>query len=307
MSAPEAGDAPQAADIRALRWIAPGVDQVKALTTRPVACEKDDYDLFVISTMAQVSDVGKVPIGRMAFESPALLGGAAGRMGLSCSSCHLNGRDNPDFFVEGVSDKPGTADVTSSMFSKVRGDDNFNPVPIPDLAARDGKQIKDRRSEALRQKVHGLVVEEFDGQEPAAGVFEALLAYLDVLDMGQCANPTEHVKVDAGRDASDAWLAVIAANDFLRAGKTADALLMARVSRSVLERMHERFVARDQADVREALVSASRAVETWADGVRSGSVSEAPVEQVKAAADMVRKGAGESLYSPEVLRAALAR
>src|SRR5689334_1673565 len=151
-SAPEA-DAPVTRDsLRALRWVAPQSDAVKALTMAPVACAleppKENND-----------ERFRLALGRIAFESPALLGGAAARMGLSCSSCHKNGRDNPDFFVEGVSGTPGTADVTSSLFSKVRGNGAFDPKIIPDLAARNGGQIKDRKSKAFRDKVHGLIVE----------------------------------------------------------------------------------------------------------------------------------------------------
>ena len=130
-SAPEA-TAPVTPDsLRALRWIAPQADAVKALTIAPVACETPPPRMPDGQSL-------KLTLGRIAFESPALLGGAAARMGLSCSSCHINGRGNADFFIAGVSGAPGTADVTSSLFSKVRGNDALDPVPIPDLAARDG-------------------------------------------------------------------------------------------------------------------------------------------------------------------------
>ncbi|MGF7473737.1 hypothetical protein WFJ45_23635, partial [Salmonella enterica subsp. enterica serovar Minnesota] len=70
-------------------------------------------------------------IGRAAFNSPLLLGGQAARAGLSCASCHRNGRGNPDFHFPGISGAPGTADVTASLLSSHRGDGQFNPKPIP--------------------------------------------------------------------------------------------------------------------------------------------------------------------------------
>ena len=246
-------------------------------------------------------------LGQLAFESPALLGGAAGRMGLSCSSCHLNGRGNPDFFVEGVSGARGTADVTSSIFSKVRGNQTFDPVPIPDLAARDGKQIRDRRSAAFREKVHGLVVEEFDGQEPPAHVFDALLDYLDNLDVAGCRDAAARVQLTPFDDFRSAQLALGAAVDLQGEGRTADALLMARVARSFLEKLHERFIAPEQGDVRAGLVAASRAIETWSDAVRKGEAAPSPLAALRSGDEIRAEGAGDrSLYNPDVLRAALA-
>ena len=193
-------DAPEASDIRALRWLAPGADKVKFLTTRPASCIRPrapDEAVITFGNGDVRTSEQTLEIGRLAFESPALLGGAAARMGLSCSSCHLNGRDNPAFFIEGMSSAAGTADVTSSLMSKVRGDGTFNAVRIPDLAAKDGKQIKDRRSAEFRTKVHGLIVEEFDGQEPPADVFNSVLLYLDRLDASGGCNDWRRTQVSA--------------------------------------------------------------------------------------------------------------
>jgi tetratricopeptide (TPR) repeat protein len=42
-----------------------------------------------------------VAIGRIAFRAPLLLGGQAARAGMSCATCHRNGRGNPDFLFPG--------------------------------------------------------------------------------------------------------------------------------------------------------------------------------------------------------------
>jgi hypothetical protein len=185
--------------------MAAGHDPVAFLTTRPVQC--GHHAMRKPFNDGQWT-IDQRDVGRLAFESPALLGGQAARQGLSCSSCHLNGRGNADFHIENVSGDAGTADVTLSLFSKVRGDGTFNPVPIPDVAARDGHQIKDRKSAAFRAKVHGLIVEEFDGQEPPPYVFEAVIGYLDALDIGACPDTSARVKVRLSDDLDAATAAL---------------------------------------------------------------------------------------------------
>ena len=109
-------------------------------------------------------------IGRIAFRAPLLLGGQAARVGLSCSTCHKNGRSNGHFHFPGLSSEPGTADVTNSLMSSHRGDGIFNPKPIPDLAGDPAKLkvSRDPRTRELPTFIHGLITQEFDGPEPPA-------------------------------------------------------------------------------------------------------------------------------------------
>ncbi len=302
-SAPEAGDAPLTRDsLRALRWIAPGADKVKALTMLPADCSP--FPIGVGKADSDTANMNVRGLGKLAFESPALLGGAAARMGLSCSSCHLNGRGNPDFFVEGVSGAPGTADVTSSLFSKVRGDGTFNPVPIPDLAARDGKQIKDRKSPEFRSKVHGLVVEEFDGQEPPPEVFEAVLAYLDSLDIARCPNPDAQAAQTYGLDVE---AAINASIDAQQPDTMPDvALFNIRVARERLERLHERYAGDELEATRRKLMTMSQAMANNAARIRDGK-SPAPLDEWVSLSIALEAGAKKSLYNPGVLRAALSK
>jgi hypothetical protein len=279
-----------------LRWIAPGAAKVRALTTAPVACEPP-------SRKAPDDESLKLTLGRVAFESPALLGGAAARMGLSCSSCHINGRGNADFFVPGVSGAPGTADVTSSLFSKVRGNGAFDPVPIPDLAARDGTQMKNRNSEAFRDKVRGLIVEEFDGQAPPAYVFDAVLAYLDSLDVAHCADPAATQKADY----LDDYAAVMSASTILLT-KDAPAevkLFYTRAARERLERLHERYAGRGEA--RGQIEALSDRFASAAEATRAGQPSPAVAMEVVSLIGPLFGEAGRSLYNPDMLRAALAK
>jgi len=283
------GEALKASDIVQLRWIAKGSDRVAVLTQLPPSCE------------VAGGDTGARRLGKIAFESPALLGGAAARMGLSCSSCHLNGRGNVDFFLDGLSDKAGTADVTSSVLSRVRGDGNFNPKPIPDVGLRDGKQIRDRRGPEFAAKVHGLIEEEFDGQVAPPQVFDAVIAYLDGLDPAACG--TGGVPVSAGRDLD----AVKAAYEGAITAQDRDvSLFYLRAARARLERIHERYGAPEQGAIRRELVDISRGMEVLADAIRTDrkiSVFEPDWDGL-----LVRLlgEAPRSLYDPEMLRAALA-
>ena len=294
-SAPEA-IAPVTSDsLRALRWLAPDADAVSALTTAPVACappaprQPDDQSL-------------KLTLGRVAFESPALLGGAAARMGLSCASCHINGRGNSDFFVAGVSGAPGTADVTSSLFSKVRGNGAFDPVAIPDLAARDGTQMKDRTSKPFEDKVRGLIVEEFDGQAPPPYVFDAVLAYLDSLDIAHCAEPATMQKADY----LDDYAAVMSASTILlKQDAPAEVkLFYIRAARERLERLHERFVG---GEARAALEAMSVRFASVADDIRNGHAPTDFIRDLTSLIGPLFKEADRSLYNPDALKAALTR
>ena len=111
------------------------------------------------------------------FGTPTLLGGQAAKAGLSCASCHINGRDNPHFLLAGVSAAPGTADVTNSFFSAARGNARFDPVAIPDLAM-PGKVARDPDTRALEAFIRTLIVEEFGGQEPTPAMLDALATYV---------------------------------------------------------------------------------------------------------------------------------
>lgn len=292
-SAPEA-TAPVTPDsLRALRWIAPQADAVKALTIAPVACETPPPRMPDGQSL-------KLTLGRIAFESPALLGGAAARMGLSCSSCHINGRGNADFFIAGVSGAPGTADVTSSLFSKVRGNDALDPVPIPDLAARDGSQITDRKSKPFEDKVLGLIVEEFDGQPPPPYVFESVLAYMDSLDIAHCADPAATQKADY----LDDYAVVMSASTILLT-KDAPAevkLFYIRAARERLERLHERFVG---GEARVALEAMSARFASVADDIRNGVAPPDFISDLTSLIGPLFKEADRSLYNPDVLRGAL--
>jgi hypothetical protein len=151
---------------------------LEALTSSPAEC---------LTLPTDRTERQNVALGRAAFRSPLLLGGQAARAGLSCASCHKNGRGNPDFHFPGLTGAAGTADVTSSLMSRLRGDGNFNPKPIPDLALDVPKVSRDPASPALRAFLRGLIVEEFDGAEPPPRLLDGLTAYVRALSPAACA------------------------------------------------------------------------------------------------------------------------
>lgn len=184
-------------EIRTLDWIGEDTDPVRHLTMQPASC------------VASREDSG-VRRGELLFNSPLLLGGQAGKAGLSCAACHRNGRGNPDFVFNGISGMPGTADVTNGLFSSLRADKTFNPVPIPDLATQEGRVQVDRaRENELEDFLTAQIVEEFSGPLPSDQMVADLAAYIRALDAEACADLSEQTqswrdeaaRIDAGLEA----------------------------------------------------------------------------------------------------------
>ena len=159
------------------RWALPDADFVAVLSEEPNECLTDNPSDNQI-------------MGRLAFRSPFLLGGQAARRGLTCQACHGQGQVNSHFFVVGLSETPGTADVTSFHFSDVLGDESFNPVPIPSLADDIEGVDFDPAVPDLDKFVTRLITKEFTGPVPSPQVQASLLAYLRGLTDTPCATPT---------------------------------------------------------------------------------------------------------------------
>jgi len=227
--------------IRDARWLQTR-DLAADLTRQPAEC---------LAMPKDPAQRRSVEIGRIAFRAPLLLGGQAARAGMSCSTCHRNGRTNPDFHFPGLSGDPGTADVTSSIMSEHRGDDIFNPKPIPDLGG-DPRKLKQKGTPNLRTFIHGLITQEFDGHEPPPQVLDGLTAYVNQISPAACGSRTSSpVSLDAMLDDVDA--AVRLAQQTLAGGDEATARLMLGAARSTLGSIDERFrVPGDEAS-RDAL------------------------------------------------------
>lgn len=234
-------------------WTPHGADIAAIFGSTPTECLKKPSD---------AAQALSVEIGRAAFHTPLLLGGQAARAGLSCESCHRQGRDNPDFQFPGASGEPGTADVTLSLFSSHRGNGVHDPKPIPDLSGpRDRLKVAPDR---LPSFIQGLIVEEFDGHEPPPAVLAGLADYVRALHPAAC--PAQaRTPVTAVALLSDADRALEAADASLAQGDHPTALLMIAAARARLGQVDERYagLAGEQHALRAAdagLATAQRAI-----------------------------------------------
>lgn len=230
--------------VREARWLAPG-SVYEGLAREPSEC---------FAKPADPAERRRAEIGRVSFRTPLLLGGQAARAGLSCASCHRNGRGNPDFLFPGLSGAAGTADVTASLMSSHRGDGRFNPRPIPDLGGprRALKISRDRGQRALEAFIRGLIVEEFDGPEPSAPVLDGLAAYVRALRPEACGRGERRVSLESRLTLVDDAVR-------LAAGEAGDSRrLLLAAARSQLGEIDERFVTPGGEPARRMLRQADR-------------------------------------------------
>ncbi len=275
--------------IQAMEWLDPA-QHLGALTTEP-------------QRHIAVQDE-QMLAGEALFHTPTLLGGQAAKAGLSCASCHENGRDNPAFQFPNVSGEPGTADVTSSFFSSYRGNAVFDPVKIPDLTV-PGKVSRAADSQELEKFIRDLIVEEFNGQEPTPAVLAALAHYVRSLAAAP-ANNRVALTVESQLAAVDQ--AVLAAKEAHQKDDLKLSHLLLASARHRLGLIHERYVGKKLTKERDALVSTSRQLGRLQDTKSSGDFNQA-LRQWENGYRNTRKLVADkqhlSLYDPEILKAAL--
>jgi len=228
-----------------LAWFNSNASALKELTSTPPECVLN-------------AESDQVRLGRIAFNSPRLLGGQAARMGLSCASCHPAGRRSDGFFIPQISDRPGHADVTHSILSSKGGNRVFNPSRIPDLADPKNLKISDRNSQAFREQLIRLIEIEFDGQPAPTTLFEALRVYLRNTNIEHCADP--HLR--RPKKLLDDWQAVLHGLDLIENSivnnqpQTLNFLVAA--TRSQLGIIYRRFGIKPVNDVDQNLIEYSR-------------------------------------------------
>src|SRR5262249_24097126 len=156
----------------------------------------------------------------------------------------------------GLSGAPGTADVTTALFSAHRDDGIDNPKPIPDLSGpKTVLKVAQDQPGGLEHFIHGQVTAEFDGAEPPPAVLKGLAAYVRALSPAACPTPALR-PLRASDYVADARRAVRAANLALAHHDTAAAVLMIQGARWRLGLIDERYDAPGSADVRAALEAA---------------------------------------------------
>ncbi len=256
-----AAAAPDLSVIHMARWLAPGADRVRALTTLPTEC---------LTRVTDAEQAYEIEVGRAAFRAPLLLGGQAARAGIACDSCHRDGRNNPDFHFPGLSGAPGTADVTSALFSSHRDDGIDNPKPIPDLGGPKAKLkvSQNPRDQALETFIHGIITQEFDGDEPPPAVLAGLAAYARALSPAACP-ADEREPLTPGTYVENARRAVRAALLALNHKDAATAAFLAEAARTQLGLINERYDQPDAAPARAALHAADLELSAAADAARA--------------------------------------
>ncbi len=279
--------------IRESRWLKTP-DLVADLTRQPVEC---------IAWPRNPRERQSVAIGRALFRSPLLLGGQAARAGLSCASCHRNGRTNAHFHFPGISGNPGTADVTASLMSEKRGDDVFNPKPIPDLGG-DPRKLKVKGTPKLPTFIHGLIVEEFTGPEPSPAALGSVAAYVTALSPAACKGSSVPITLTSKLDEVDSAVALAATAYASGDAQTGRDLLAA--ARSTLGAIDERFQLPGMEGSRKQLEDASEELfrlqqaqspELWAEWKRNWPGRKRAL----------RAAEPGSLYNPQVIRKLLAQ
>jgi hypothetical protein len=124
-------------------------------------------------------------LGNLAFNSPSILGGAARKARISCGTCHVNGASNPKLFIPGLSTRPGNFDTTSSFFNPKTDNGVLDPVTIPSLrgARFMAPYGHDGRTASLRDFVLNVIVNEFSGPVPSPQILDAIMAYIEDIDL----------------------------------------------------------------------------------------------------------------------------
>ncbi len=258
--------------IHAARWLAPGADRVRDLGSLPTEC---------LAPSGDPRTAYAIEVGRAAFRTPLTLGGQASRAGLACDSCHRDGRGNPDFFFPGLSGAPGTADVTTALFSTHRDDGIDNPRPIPDLSGPKArlKLSQTPGDPALPAFIHGIVTQEFDGAEPPPAVLAGLAAYVRALSPGACP-VVNREPLRAATYFANARRAVQTAIAALDAHDPATAAFLTDAARGQLGLVYERYDQPGSDAARAALHAADLQLVAANAGVRGGD----PIARGKLAA-----------------------
>lgn len=130
---------------------------------------------------ANESETGLIALGDMGFDSPEIFGEPARSLGISCNTCHNKGVTNPNFFIPGLSERPGGMDVSNSFFEGHANNGIFGHLDTPDLRGIrfTAPYGRNGRTASLREFVRNVIVLEFDGREPDPMLVDGMVAYMN--------------------------------------------------------------------------------------------------------------------------------
>ncbi|MEM7700793.1 MAG: hypothetical protein AAF251_02540 [Pseudomonadota bacterium] len=293
-------------------WLAPE-GQIEALSSEPNVSRE------TVHAAAKASDLSahfpseaalrdELLTGEFLFRSPLLLGGQAAKAGLSCQSCHVNGRGNPHFQFAAISDAPGTADTTHSFFSKTLGNRTFDPVPIPDLT-QAGKVDHNPSNGDLEAFITRIVVDEFSGSRAVDEVIGPLATYVRALRLAGLPKEADYRSRSLMRDLTDIQATGEQARLRLKAGQWRAASLLMASAQGQMQNVYERLLADLHSEQRSWLVERSlqAGILRRALNARQASASEQMTQwktELLETPDFTGIEA-ETLYNPRLLAKAL--
>ena len=284
-----------------LAWLPEDVDKASIVNEYPLECLNPTAD-------------ATVTLGRLAFESSALLGGQAARMGLACASCHLSARGNPHFYLAQISDRPGRADVTHSLLNKQGFNDQFLPVVIPDLAMPEQLSIKDRTSLVFKEKLVQLITIEFDGQPPLPEVLVAIQVYLLNIDQRYCMSHSDDKAVELSlviqQGWQQDWQRLEQGVNLLEAAIASEnsqlATFLVRIIRLRLEKLYRAYAIAKQEQLDKLLMKQSRQLANLlndrSDKAQQLEVLQLWIEKTESLPMLLEKYRKNSAYNADYLR-----
>ncbi len=121
------------------------------------------------------------------------------RVGISCNSCHTSGHTNSAFFIPGLSDKPGTVDLTNTFWNEARENNKFDPVVIPSLRGlKDTAPYgSDNNFNTITSFIPHVEETEFGGPALTTVQITAIAAYLSALRLPDDNELSSQVKATA--------------------------------------------------------------------------------------------------------------
>jgi cytochrome c peroxidase len=130
------------------------------------------------------SETPLIALGDMAFDSAYIFGNPIRSLGMSCNTCHNKGVTNPNFFIPGLSKRPGGMDVSNSHFAPHANNGHFDSLDIPDLRGIKftAPYGRNGRFTSLREFLRNGIVNEFNGAEPDPMILDAMIAYMNEFD-----------------------------------------------------------------------------------------------------------------------------
>lgn len=154
--------------LAALQWLQEGEASLTSLTSVP--------PIDVAPNISALTE-----LGRVAFRSPALLGGYAAELGISCNSCHTSGATQRQFYLPPLSKKPGSVDITNALFATDGEDNKNNPQKITNLVLASANYPTRTSFENISAFIRKKIVEQLGGTEPDPLIVDGLTFYIFAL------------------------------------------------------------------------------------------------------------------------------